>query len=292
MEAYIAKIISPEVFVRFELDEKRSYKEGIPKAHYKFIFASNFRNKDKEGKVVSNPQREILLDVLFADHQYPVIVTRPIQTEWLSHIGDALYVSTPDINSITGDKLTAFAPNTTGVPYGMGKEREIMKHLFDIGCLFELLDNIEVFKQSFDATAKEEMKYRPERNIANVEEILRDIIATALLIARKDILKEEEERTKFNELDRGIKQFKHFVYSSNFRITDAQIASAKAAYLAAIILTKHTGELRRFATTIPQTEYLIKHPEYNTLNKRLKFVGSGEALFYWYHTIGLLYPEV
>ena len=111
-----------------ELDEKRSYKEGIPKAHYKFIFISNFANKNQEGKVISNPEREILLDILFAENYYPILIERQLQTEWLIQNEEPVIVTTPDINSITGDKLAAFAPNTTGVPYGVEKEKEIMNN--------------------------------------------------------------------------------------------------------------------------------------------------------------------
>ena len=75
----------------------------------------------------------------------------------------------------------------------------------------------------------------------------------------------------------------------NFRIEHAQVASAKAAYLSAIVLSNHEGEIQRFHDQIPLAEYMITHPEYNFLNKRLKFVAKGEALFYWYQIIHLLF---
>lgn len=290
LEEYLSKIIETSAFTRIELDEKRSYNGNIPKAHYKFIFDSNFTNRNREGNVVSNPEREILLDVLFADNPYPVVIERAIETEWLLQTDKPVFVRTPDINSITGDKLTAFAPNTTGVPYNMDKEKEIMKQLFDVGCLFHLLTDVEVFKKSFTESAKGEIAYRPERKIELVEHVLRDTIDTALLIARKDTLKSDDEKSKYREIKTGIDQFRHFVFLGKFGILEAQVASAKAAYLAAIILTDHKEELQKFSKDIPLTEYIITNPEYNYLNKRLKFVAEGEALFYWYHTINLLYP--
>src|SRR6185312_12861440 len=183
LESYLTKIVGGSAFKRMELDERRSYKEGIPKAHYKFIYDSNYANRDKNGN--ANSEREILLDVLFADHHYPQLVDRPLKTDWLLQDGEILAVSTPDINSITGDKLTAFAPNTTGVLYGVSKEKEIIKQLFDIGCLFDLLTDIEVVKKSFTNSALGEIKYRPERNIASVKQVLLDTIDTAILIAKK-----------------------------------------------------------------------------------------------------------
>lgn len=42
-----------------------------------------------------------------------------------------------------------------------------------------------------------------------------------------------------------------------------------------------------------QAEYkkdpsLIEHPEFNFLNKKLKFVAKGAALFYWCETVKLI----
>jgi len=199
LEKYLSEIIATSAFERLELDEKRSYQGNIPKAHYKFIYNSNFTNKNQDGQVISNPEREILLDILFAENHYPTLVDIPLETEWILQNDKSISVTIPDINSILGDKLTAFAPNTTGVPYNAEKEKEILKQLFDIGHLFDLLTDITNFKKSFLETAKGEIAYRPERKIKSVEQILHDIIDTALLIAKKDILKTEDEKTKFSE---------------------------------------------------------------------------------------------
>ncbi len=291
LEKYLSKIAQTSAFARMELDERRSYQGDIPKAHYKFIYKSNFANKNQEGQVISNPEREILLDIIFAENHYPKLVEILLETEWLIQNDKPVTVTTPDINSILGDKLTAFAPNTTGVPYNAEKEKEILKQLFDIGSLFALLTDIAVFKKSFLETAKGEIAYRPERKIESVEQILNDIIETALLIAKKDILKTEDEKTKFNEINTGINQFRHFVFVGKFEILEAHVAGSKAAYLAAVILTDYKEELKKFSEEIPLPDYMITNTDYNFLNKRLKFVAKGEALFYWFQTIKLLTNE-
>jgi hypothetical protein len=293
LESYLKKIIESSEFLKLELDEKRSYKEGLPKAHYKFIYRSNVSTRDKESKIIANPEREILLDVLFADNPYPVLLEREIKTEWAVMTGDPLIVMTPDINSIAGDKLVAFAPTTTGVPYGLEKEKEIIKQLFDVGNLFHLIDNMEVFIKSYKSSAASEIKYRPERNIASVEDILKDTIATGIIIARREFHApdDEDSKTKYSEINKGVNQFTHFVFEGSFRIDHAQVASARAAYLAAIILTGFNEKLEIFDERMTLEEYLITHPDYNFLNKRLKFIAKGEALFYWHRTLRLLYPE-
>jgi hypothetical protein len=293
LEEYLSRIVTDSEFLRMELDERRSYKEGIPKAHYKFNYHSNVSTKNKSGEIVDHPEREILLDVLFAENPYPVLVEKKIQTDWVKMTGEPLTVVTPDINSIAGDKLVAFAPTTTGVPFGAAKEREIIKQLFDVGNLFNLLGDIEVFKKSYRTSAESEIKYRPERKIGSIEHILKDTIATGIIIARREFHDKDDKdsKTKFTEINSGINQFGHFVFEGNFRIDHAQVASAKAAYLSAVILTGYEGKLELFDRAIEIQKYLITHPEYNFLNKRLKFVANSEALFYWHQTLKLLYPE-
>lgn len=164
LESHLEKILD-EVFTRIKLDERRSYKAGVPKAHYIFFFKSNVPSKNKDNQVIPNPEREILLDVLFAESPYPVLLEKPILTNWIKQSGEPLIVKMPCENSIAGDKLTAYAPNTIGVPYKVEKEKEIIKQLFDIGTLFDILSDMEVFRKSFHVTATGEIKYRPEREI-------------------------------------------------------------------------------------------------------------------------------
>ena len=287
LESYLNKIVG-DVFEKVELDERRSYRGKIPKAHYKFIYKSNLVNKNQEGQVVQNLEREILLDALFAENPYPVLKEKPIDTEWIKQNGEPLTVIIPCENSIAGDKLTAYAPTTIGVPYKVEKEKEIIKQLFDIGILFENLTDIDIFRKSFHATTTSEMNYRPERQLT-VEIVLQDIIDTGIIIAKR-ATQGEEHAEKFEELRRGINQFGHFVYIGNFRIEEAQLAAAKAAYLAAHTLVKAEGELKKFNPALDSKTFLIEHPEFNFLNKKLKFVAKGEALFYWNEAIKLLHP--
>ncbi len=300
LESHLSKIVDASNFTGMRLEERRSYKPGVPKAHYAFSFQSNVSTKTQEGEVIAQPQKEILLDVLFAESHYPVVVERPVKTDWLITEGEIIMVKTPDICSIAGDKLTAFAPNTTGVPYhreGVNDKgeaiksemfMEIMKQAFDVGCLFDRIESLDTFKQSYRATASAEIKFRPERGIVSVEDVLKDTVATALIVARNTAQLNEEDRVVYAYFTKGIQQFGHYVYTANFRIEQAQVAVAKAAYLAAIVLTDAVS-LEKFDSDVTLNEYMINHPDYNFLNKQLKFVAKGEALFYWNRTIALLF---
>lgn len=300
LESHLSKIVDASNFTGMRLEERRSYKPGVPKAHYAFSFQSNVSTKTQEGEVIAQPQKEILLDVLFAESHYPVVVERPVKTDWLITEGQIIMVKTPDICSIAGDKLTAFAPNTTGVPYhreGVNDKgeaiksemfMEIMKQAFDVGCLFDRIESLDTFKQSYRATASAEIKFRPERGIVSVEDVLKDTVATALIVARNTSQLNKEDRVVYTYFTKGIQQFGHYVYTANFRIEQAQVAVAKAAYLAAIVLTDAVS-FEKFDSDVNLNEYMINHPDYNFLNKQLKFVAKGEALFYWNRTIALLF---
>lgn len=280
LEGHLAKITGT-VFKSYKLDERRSYKAGIPKAHYRFIYDS----------VVENKEQEILLDILFEQTHYPVMHQKPIATEWVKQdeISATTTVNLPDINSITGDKLTAFAPNTTGVPYKAEKEREIIKQLFDVGNLFDAIDNLETLKTAFNEIAKVEIVYRNKQG-TTPEVVLDDIIQTGLLLAKRDNQLNAEDSEKFKELSTGISQFNYFLYTGSFRIEDAQTASAKAAYMAAMIKTGDKGPIKRFDSETLLQSYLIEHPDYNYLNKKLRHVPGG-ALFYWNETVKLLFQS-
>ncbi len=59
----------------------------------------------------------------------------PIQSRFLKLEGEPVMVNVPSKADMLGDKLTAFAPNTTGIPYFKGKKdcsMEIIKQLVDI----------------------------------------------------------------------------------------------------------------------------------------------------------------
>ncbi len=157
MEKILDMVIETSNFTQWELDRHRSYKEGVPKAHYKLFF--------KTGR---NGSGKILLDVLIEDSLYPHLIELPVAAKWIETDGETM-IKVPSIDSITGDKLTAFAPETIGIPYFKGKDKqpfsmEICKQLFDLSRLFERIENIELVAVAFNAFAEKEIMYRKNSN--------------------------------------------------------------------------------------------------------------------------------
>lgn len=282
LEEILNKVVQTSHFTEWKLDEHRSYQPGVPKAHYKFSFETQ-----KQGSGT------ILLDVLIEDSIYPAQFEMPIHTKWIETETETMVV-VPTIDAIIGDKLTAFAPNTIGIPYFKGKDKqpfsmEICKQLFDLSKLFEHIADVEMVAKSFVAFAEQEIHCRKNGNPESAltpQVVLRDIIDTCLIIAKRGG-GSEDEKHKFAELQRGIKAFDFgFLMSGNFRIDDAVPAAARIAYLAAKISVNDMTPIAYYkGQDIKGLN--IEVQDWNFLNK-LKKQPDKSSYYYWYQTIQLI----
>lgn len=282
LEDVLNEIIKKSNFISFTLDEKRSYQPGVPKAHYIFEFKTVFNTK---------APAKILLDVLIDEPLYPEIEKKELKTKWIETDGTSI-INMPSVDAITGDKLTAFAPNTTGIPYYKGNETfsmEICKQLFDLSRLFEKVHNLETVNKSFQLHAEKEITYRKNQTNKklNSEIVLNDLINTCLIITKRDKNKEEPDKSHFQLLQEGIRAFgSGYLMSGKFRIDDAVVAAAKVAYLAVKLLLQDFSPIQYYSGEDIKPLY-IEYPDWNFLNK-LKKQPDKSAFYYWYHTVNLL----
>jgi hypothetical protein len=282
LEEILNKVIESSHFTEWKLDEHRSYQPGVPKAHYKFSFDTKQQGSGT-----------ILLDVLIEDSIYPALAELPVDTKWIETESETM-VTVPTIDAITGDKLTAFAPNTIGIPYFKGRDKqpfsmEICKQLFDLSKLFEHIEDVEMVAKSFLAFAEQEINYRKNGNPKSdltPEKLLQDTIDTCMTIARRGG-GSDDDKQKFTELQRGIKAFDFgFLMSGNFRLDDAVPAAARIAYLAAKIFVSDMTPIAYYKGQDVK-ELNIEDPDWNILNK-LKKQPDKSSFYYWYHTVRLL----
>jgi hypothetical protein len=282
LEEVLNKVIESSHFTEWKLDEHRSYQPGVPKAHYKFSFDTKQLGSGT-----------LLLDILIENSIYPAQVEMPVNTKWIETEVETM-VTVPTIDSITGDKLTAFAPNTIGIPYFKGKDKqsfsmEICKQLFDLSKLFENIEDIEMVAKSFMAFAEQEINFRKNGNKDSEltpERVLQDTIDTCLIIAKRGG-GSDDEKQKFAELKRGIKAIDFgFLMSGNFRIDDAIPASARIAYLAAKILRNDLSPIDHY-TGQNIKEWNIEDPDWDFLNK-LKKQPDKSSFYYWFQTVQLI----
>lgn len=282
IEKVLDSVVSSSRFSNYELHSKRSYIAGVPKAHYSFEFES-----------VINPgnSSKILLDILIEDHKYPKLVDVPVKTKWIE-TDSVIEVTVPSIDSITGDKLTAFAPNTIGIPYFKGDRdcsKEICKQLFDLSNLIDRSTDIESIAKSFIAHANQEIDYKtlsPDAKKLTVERVLNDVIDTCVLITNRGG-KEQVEKDQFELLQNGIKAFgSGFLMTGVFRIDEAVSAAALVAHLAVKILKKDYSAIE-FYNDADVSKLVIENKDWAYLNK-LKKQPDKSAFYYWYQTVELM----
>ena len=231
------------------------------------------------------------MDILYDEHGYPALIQAPIINEWIQTSRNAITVSIPTADSITGDKLTAYAPNTIGIRFRVEhanggvteKQMEVMKQLFDLGILFDRITNLKHFKQSFEKISQKEIAYRAIKEITR-EHVLNDVINTSLIIA--SIGKFFDPNGDYPHISTGLAQLKSYIYKGTFRSDEAVLASAKAAYLTTTIFTGYEGEIQRWQRGDDIQKYFVKPIEYQFLNKRRNIPGA--PLFYWHHALTLL----
>ncbi len=119
------------------------------------------------------------MDILHEENPDQNIVFTEIKTPF----GEPVKVKTPSFEDLLGDKMTAFALYTTGVPYYKGKDsrgKEILKQLYDIGNLFEQLEDLATLLKTFVYLADIEAKYRGLQ--INASDVPKDIFQTTICI--------------------------------------------------------------------------------------------------------------
>ena len=77
IESVLNKVVAASHFRGWKLDEKRSYKQGIPKAHYELEYDSR----------INKNANYILLDILFEKAHYPTLQKRPVQSLFIDTVG-------------------------------------------------------------------------------------------------------------------------------------------------------------------------------------------------------------
>ena len=149
IEEYISKAGTIFPFRKVE-EIPRTGNGNIQKRHFRFIYQSPESNRDVT----------ILLDVLFENILYETIREYPIRNDLLITEGEDLSVLAPNANGLLADKLTAFAPHTTGIPFGERKELEIIKQLFDCSVLFEAMDDYHKLCSSYKRILKQRLNIK------------------------------------------------------------------------------------------------------------------------------------
>lgn len=266
-DALFMNFIKDKGFSRFLLQNRETTSE-LDKLHYKFYYKPVHKSNLSEDSV--------LLDILVETSKYKKIVPLQIDSQFVKQEGPPAKVNIPSKEDILADKLTAFAPNTTGIPYmkgGFSRAMEIIKQLYDTGRLFEDIHDISVIEETFNKIARTEMGYR--QLAGDTKMVLDDIFDTALCLSTKG----KAGRGDFSALQKGVSQIRAYIFSEVYHIEKAIIHASRIAYLSKLIELKENS-LTRFENPAQILEWTIDEPLDTRLNKLKK--SNPEAFFYWY----------
>lgn len=223
-------------FTRLEENE-RGYR-GLPnRRHYKFFYNSS----------LSGREASILLDVVLDDPSHiPFVETKLIKTA-VFEIETELSVKVPTIEGLIGDKLTAFAPNTIGVPFqtknGNSMVMQVVKQLYDIGELFDIASNLEDILDSYNATFEKENSYRDR--LFTKAKVLQDSIDTCLALLQIR-LKGYKNNATSDYLEDGIKRIDSHLLNDKFSAdSKAKITAAKVFCISNLLLKEKTFDFSK-----------------------------------------------
>ncbi|MCC8044302.1 MAG: nucleotidyl transferase AbiEii/AbiGii toxin family protein [Clostridiales bacterium] len=210
-----------EIFPFLSCEEQiRVGKNNIEKRHFKFIYSSPINRRNIY----------ILLDVLFEDAKYTSLVSKQIKSELLITEGAMMEVQIPSVECVLGDKLTAFAPHTTGIRLNDNKDMEIAKQFYDVLTLTDIARDFDEVRDTYFKLVQDEIAYRGIEITG--EDALMDTYMTAACIASRGKIAGED----YVSYLRGIRDVRNHIFYENF---SAEIASQRAPlimYLAACMI--------------------------------------------------------
>ncbi len=273
LEPLFADFLKGKNFTRVDLQE-RNANSSIVKMHYKFYYQPVFKTAQEE--------EYVLLDILIEESLYKNIVSIDIDSSFVQQDAAPVKINVLGFEDMLGDKLTAFAPNTTGIPYeknGHSKTMEIIKQFYDIGNLFDDVENLEIVRETFKQFALKELSYRNLEQ--NQNRVLQDIFETALCISTRGL----EGKGNFTALQNGISQIRAFIFSETYQIEKAIAHASKAAYLTKLI-ELNKNNLERFENALQVKDWSIEQSFFTRLNRLKK--SNSQAFFYWYKTYELV----
>ena len=241
----------------------------MPKGHYKSFFEVVYSDQEEDS---------VLLDVLYEDNHYHQLEDKVLEHQFIDTNGQKTIIKVPSVADILGDKLTAFAPNTCGVPYYKGTHNStinVAKQIHDVGRLFDAVDDISTTAETFKSIALVELSsYRDKGD--NLGIVYDDIRNSAMALATRGIVDPNKD---FELLQEGVDKLKSHIYVGKYTLDNAISDSAKAAYLATAIeygqndIDKYLGEA-----------YQLKDLKiFPVLSKELAKLrrGNPEAYYYW-----------
>jgi hypothetical protein len=266
IELILDEVVKSTSFTHWK-EHRRVAKSTIKKVHYKLFYKPETKQ--------SGDENNILLDIVFEKNPYNNTKVTEVSHFLASEKGESEKVITPTLHAILGDKLTAYGPDTTGVP--LTKPKEVLKQIYDINNIFDKIDSLEGVRENFLKVAEGELIYKGFKP-TDFQLIIDDIIKHSYNFCSYGKVDEDVYKT----MQSGVSNLKSFIYGEKFREPQAQIAVAKASYIVKQIERESTV-IDRYNRKTDMSSWRISDSNYSALNKLKKH--NLEAFHYWYKTL-------
>lgn len=242
----------------------------IPKAHYKFQFASQF----------SKEPQYVLLDVVFTKHPYKKIVEKELSKIplFLADSKTVVWVPTPE--GLLGDKMTAVSPKTMGIPLNEKRSMEVLKQIIDLGELFKITSDVDDIRQSFLNTAEQENGFRGTSY--SIDNVLDDVTDLAFKYSQFLLKGSDNSFSEIALINEGLNRVGNHLMRK-IGPQDIKVAFARIAYLASVLKDKDKKRLIQIADLASLKD--VELPGKYKILERLKVINP-EAYFYWALAIG------
>ena len=224
LDGYLEKAATIFPFLRKEEDVRKSNK-AITKRHFRFYF----RSIDRQ-----NEELSILLDVVYEENPYSTLVKKEIANDLLICKGSPLQVYVPSVDSLLGDKLTAFAPHTIGInffneDYSNDKRLEVIKQLYDVATLFDFANDYQEIRQSYLSVCEREIRFRGLN--LDYKDCLRDTYRSAQTI----LFRGQNGDQDYPNYVEGIRRIRGHIYGDTFSSEVARLYACEVMFLAACL---------------------------------------------------------
>lgn len=272
LESAFNAILPETPFVRWE-EHVRGQNRLPKRLHFKFHYESPLHN---------GAQMPVLLDVVTEPNVIQDLVRKPLITSFIES-SELIEIILPSQNALLGDKLTAFAPNTIGVPLTEDYSQQVIKQLFDIGQLYDHVTDPAALASANFATFEAERGYRNLQ--IEYHTYLDDVIASSYLICGIDV-RDFERLPQMELYRRGVSQMANHLIRSKFRLPlEVKIAAAKAAALASVL--KRAAIPERLPVFDPLETVSLRERMLLEQHRNLRrILATNPAAYFYWTTLG------
>ncbi len=273
VEAVLRSLVTTgDVFQEWEHNHRRH--DVVGSRHYKVYYEQRADHSLVRTELV-------VLDVVRTSVREQNVEVRVLDHSILEQDGESVHVVMPTVEGLLGDKLTACAAMTVGVPLvlpavpGMedrgNKYLEMVKQLYDVNLLIPLVEDWNAVATAFHRTI--EVQREVFGHHYSIEEVVNDLVDRALAMFGQ--LGSEYHSYLITAHQQGHRSLSNYLVDrSAFGYEDVRMAALRAAYISSCVMN-HGNPMTAFSSI---TESSLNAQDIRTICKGIPKPLRSEAV--------------